>query len=239
MKKFKMMFDKDKEIQWLNEMCRKGWALKRFKYGLYTFEPCSPGEYVFETDLNDRMFSLSQEYRNILEDMDIEFLCCSGFWFLVRRRADKGPLELYTDYESKIAQYTRIRNMFKRTALLELIVMYMELFVYMEVRRPFFLVISVLLFLMFLVLFRAALTMDERMQVMKAKAGNEDVDLRLKERTERARKVLMVGIMISCLGLLDIFPETVSCFLMGAGFGIELVALIVFLWRRKRQGAME
>ena len=156
-----------------------------------------------------------------------------------------GPLELYTDYESKIAQYTRIRNMFKRTALLELIVMYMELFVYMEVRRPFFLVISVLLFLMFLVLFRAALTMDERMQVMKAKAGNEekagneDVDLRLKERTERARKVLMVGIMISCLGLLDIFPETVSCFLMGAGFGIELVSLFIFVWRKKHQGMVQ
>lgn len=150
-----------------------------------------------------------------------------------------GTLELYTDYESKIAQYTRIRNMFKRTALLELIVMYMELFVYMEVRRPFFLVISVLLFLMFLVLFRAALTMDERMQVMKAKAGNEDVDLRLKERTERARKVLMVGIMISCLGLLDIFPETVSCFLMGAGFGIKLVSLFIFVWRKKHQGMVQ
>lgn len=44
MKQFRLMFDKDREIEYLNEMCAKGWALKRFKYGLYTFEPCKPGE---------------------------------------------------------------------------------------------------------------------------------------------------------------------------------------------------
>ena len=61
----------------------------------------------------------------------------------------------------------------------------------------------------------------------------------LKERTERARKVMMAGIMISCLGLLHIFPETVSCFLMGAGFGIELVSLFIYVWRKKRSGMVQ
>lgn len=239
MRKFKLMFDKDKEIEWLDEMCRKGWALKRFKYGLYTFEPCVPGEYVFDTDLNDKGLYISRSYRNLLEEMDIEFLCSSGFWFLVRRKANLGPLELYTDYESKIAQYRRIRNMFKAVAVLELLVMYMELGVYAINHDPVFLALAGVLMVMFFVLFKATLTMDDRLNVLKAKSEGEDVDAVMERRTERARKVLMVGIMISCLGLLRIFPSPVSEFLMGAGFGLELIALIVFLWRKKRQGVIQ
>lgn len=87
MKQFRLMFDKDREIEYLNEMCAKGWALKRFKYGLYTFEPCKPGEWQFDCDLNDRGFGVSREYRQILKDMDIEFLCTSGFWFWCAEKA--------------------------------------------------------------------------------------------------------------------------------------------------------
>ncbi len=160
MRKFKLMFDKDKEIEWLNAMCQNGWALKRFKYGLYTFEPCVPGEYVFDTDLNDNVLTLSSGYRELLKEMHIEFLCCSGFWFLVRRKASYGPLELYTDYESKIGQYRKIRNMFKAVAILELLVMYMQLYAYWMDRDWIFLAAAVVLFLMFFTLLRGAF--DER-----------------------------------------------------------------------------
>ncbi|WP_369599201.1 DUF2812 domain-containing protein, partial [Faecalibaculum rodentium] len=36
MKKFKLCFDKNKEMDWLNEMSRQGWNLTKFGYGLYT-----------------------------------------------------------------------------------------------------------------------------------------------------------------------------------------------------------
>ena len=168
MRKFKLMFDKDKEIEWLNAMCQNGWALKRFKYGLYTFEPCVPGEYVFDTDLNDNVLTLSSGYRELLKEMDIEFLCCSGFWFLVRRKASYGPLELYTDYESKIGQYRKIRNMFKAVAILELLVMYMQLYAYWMDRDWIFLAAAVVLFLMFFTLLRGAIAMNERVEQLKA-----------------------------------------------------------------------
>lgn len=95
MKQFRLMFDKDREIEYLNEMCAKGWALKRFKYGLYTFEPCKPGEWQFDCDLNDRGFGVSREYRQILKDMDIEFLCTSGFWFWCAEKRVRSSASVY------------------------------------------------------------------------------------------------------------------------------------------------
>ncbi|EOS60281.1 hypothetical protein C815_01524 [Firmicutes bacterium M10-2] len=233
MRKFKIMFDKDKEIEWLDEMCRKGWAVKRFKYGLYTFEPCAPGEYIFDTDLNDKGLYVSQSYRDLLEEMDIEFLCSSGFWFLVRRKAVLGPFELYTDYESKIAQYRRIRNMFKGGAVLELLLMYIELGIFALKHEPMALILGILLLVMFFVLFKAALTMDDRLAVLKAKSEGEDVNCIMAQRMQKVRKMLMVGVVISCLGLLKIFPSPFSDLLAGAGTGIELVALIIFGWRKR------
>ena len=51
MKKFKLYYDKDKEEAFLNEMSAKGYAMKRFFLGLYTFEKCRPGEYTYRVDL--------------------------------------------------------------------------------------------------------------------------------------------------------------------------------------------
>ena len=38
MKKFKLCFDKNREMDWLNEMARQGWNLTKFGYGLYRSE---------------------------------------------------------------------------------------------------------------------------------------------------------------------------------------------------------
>lgn len=36
--RWKFYFDKDKEEQWLNEMAAKGWSMKSFLAGRYTFD---------------------------------------------------------------------------------------------------------------------------------------------------------------------------------------------------------
>lgn len=236
MRKFKLMFDKDKEIEWLNAMCQNGWALKRFKYGLYTFEPCVPGEYVFDTDLNDNVLTLSSGYRELLKEMDIEFLCCSGFWFLVRRKASYGPLELYTDYESKIGQYRKIRNMFKAVAILELLVMYMQLYAYWMDRDWIFLAAAVVLFLMFFTLLRGAIAMNERVEQLNA--ASQGGTWR-KTKKDRCLLVIVLGMLITSVGVLDIFPYPFNELLSGAGFGIELGALFVLLRTKNKFSASE
>ncbi|WP_305138400.1 DUF2812 domain-containing protein [Dubosiella newyorkensis] len=112
MKKFKLYFDKDEEVKWLNEMTEQGWECTDFKGGFYSFKPCLPGEWLYEADLNDHGFILSKEYRELLKDNKINVICTWGFWFLAKRKAQYGPFQLYTDLESKILQYKKIRNMF-------------------------------------------------------------------------------------------------------------------------------
>ena len=45
--KFRYYIDNQKEQDWLNNLTKKGWALKSFFLGFYKFEKCEPGEYEY------------------------------------------------------------------------------------------------------------------------------------------------------------------------------------------------
>lgn len=64
--RFKLYYDKDKETVWLNQMASEGWALKSFFAGFYKFEPCGKGEYIYQIDLGDTLYSVSDEYRELM-----------------------------------------------------------------------------------------------------------------------------------------------------------------------------
>lgn len=121
MKKYRLLWDKTEEMNWLNDLAKQGWNLTSFGLGLYSFERCQPGEYVYEADLKDKGIRISRAYREILESQNIEIIPTVGYWFLVRRKAALGPLELYSDTPSQISQYRRIRRMFGAVAALELL----------------------------------------------------------------------------------------------------------------------
>lgn len=125
--KFRLYFDKDKETKWLNEMAAHGYAMKGFFLGVYTFEECVPGEWLYQIDIKDGLFPLSENYREFMEEAGVEIVCCWGFWVILRRKAAEGPFELYTDVESTIGHYTKIRKMFKVGMIIELICMMVEL----------------------------------------------------------------------------------------------------------------
>ena len=46
---------------------------------------------------------------------------------ILRKRAADGPFELYTDPESMIEHYTKIRRMFKAVTILELVGFFIEI----------------------------------------------------------------------------------------------------------------
>ena len=50
-----------------------------------------------------------------------------GMWVLLRRKAAEGDFVLYTDVESNITHYTKIKKMFKVLALIECLCLIMEL----------------------------------------------------------------------------------------------------------------
>ncbi len=124
--RFRLYYDKDKETQWLNEMSEQGWALKKFFAGFYSFEKCEKGEYIYQIDLGDQLYSADEEYKALMRDVGAEIVAYWGYWVIMRRRAADGPFELYTDLESKIEHYKKILRMFRTAMVIELIGMLVE-----------------------------------------------------------------------------------------------------------------
>lgn len=119
--KFKLYFDKEKETEWLNEMSAKGYALTDFYCGVYRFEKCRPGEYIYQIDIVNGFFHVDDEYRDFMEDIGVEPVCMWGFWIYLRKKTADGPFQLYTDAESSIEHYSKIRLMFKVAAIIEIL----------------------------------------------------------------------------------------------------------------------
>ena len=105
-----------------------GWALKSFFAGFYKFEPCEKGEYIYQIDLGDELYSVSDEYRELMGELGVEIVVLWGFWIILRKRAEDGPFELYTDVDSKIEHYRKIRRMFKVVTVIELLALFSEIY---------------------------------------------------------------------------------------------------------------
>jgi len=127
MTKFRLYLDKDKETAWINEMAQSGFALKSFFAGFYTFENCEPGEYIYQIDFGNKFFSVNDDYRDFMEENNIEIVCLWGYWIILRKHADQGEFVLYTDVDSSIDHYTKILKMFKVVTIIELICFMIEI----------------------------------------------------------------------------------------------------------------
>lgn len=117
MVKFRLYYDKDKEEVFLNSMANQGWCMERFILGFYRFRPCEKGEYTYRIDLtNDKSAAALRDLFELIQDSGGEVVQTWGVWTIFRKR---GSFELYTDPQSKISHYTRIRNLFFILALAE------------------------------------------------------------------------------------------------------------------------
>lgn len=125
--KFRLYCNKDKETEYLNEMARNGYALTGFCMGFYSFDRCQPGEYIYQIDITEGMFRVSNDYREFMRDMEVEIVCLWGPWVILRKRAAEGEFVLYTDVESSIEHYSKIRWMFKIVTIIEICVCLVEI----------------------------------------------------------------------------------------------------------------
>ncbi len=125
--KFRLLFDKDKETEWLNSMTQDGWAMTGFFGGFYHFDSCEKSAYSYQVDFTDRFFSVSNSYREFMREMGIEIVANWGFWTVLRKPASTGEFQLYTDVDSQMKHYTKIRRMFKVAAIIEIICLFIQL----------------------------------------------------------------------------------------------------------------
>ena len=127
MVRFRLYANKDEETAYLNEMAARGYAMTGFFAGFYSFEKCRPGEFIYQVDITEGWFRVSSDYREFMQEMGVEIICPWGMWVILRKKVAEGPFVLYTDVESGIEHYTKIKKMFKTATMLELICLIMEI----------------------------------------------------------------------------------------------------------------
>lgn len=145
MKRFKLYYDKDEEQDWLQKMALDGWALKNFFLGVYTFVPCEPGEYIYQIDLLDNWSGDKNDFAAFMEDSGVEVVSQWYRWVYLRKKADDGPFEMYTDIESKIGQYNRIKKFFQVALIVEVICFFIEIIAAVNTGNPAFWFLTILI----------------------------------------------------------------------------------------------
>lgn len=108
--KFRLYYDKDKEEKFLNDMSAKGYAMTSFFCGFYNFMKCKPNEYTYRVDLvRDKSPEELADYISLIEESGAEFVQRWFVWAFFRK---KGEFKLYSDSESQISLYKKIRTTF-------------------------------------------------------------------------------------------------------------------------------
>lgn len=170
--KFKWYYDKDDEKVWLNQMSGEGWAMEGFFAGFYRFSRCKPGEYIYQIDLLDSWTGDSKDFTEFMDELNIEKVSQWWRWIFLRKKTEDGSFEMYTDHESIIAQYTRIRNFFKTISIVEILLCGLELFGFGVTGNFLLLIFAVLLGAIAIALSRIAIKCNQK--VMSLREGCDD-----------------------------------------------------------------
>lgn len=239
MVKFKVYVNKDDETAYLNKMAEKGYAMTGFCMGFYFFDSCLPGEYIYQVDITEGLFRVSNDYREFMREMGVEIICLWGPWVILRKKAADGPFVLYTDVESSIEHYEKIKKTFKIAILLEIVCILMEIVSAANgtdrasVVTP--LAFCCLLSVFVLVLFREISRVNMILTELRERIGQETTGGAWK-KTGKPSGLLCMGLFLNGISIL--LPETggnalygvvkgmvigLALFLMGAGLVITLL----------------
>lgn len=217
--RFKLYFDKDKETKWLNDMADQGWAMNGFFAGFYRFEPCEKGKYSYQIDFGNEFFSVSDDYREFMSDSDIEIIQSWGFWVFLRKLSSEGEFQLYTDVDSQIEHYKKIRNMFKAVTVIELICLFIELFSASMTKSPLLWSFVFLILAIIIAFFNITnRTNDIIHELTERKTGIEE------PRSRSISIFLIIGLLLnSCVLMMkDSIPSYIVC-------PLQLIVIVLML----------
>lgn len=240
MKKFRLYFDKDKETAFLNAMVQKGYAMTGFFAGLYSFDVCEPGKYIYQVDFTEGMFRVSNEYREFMQDMGVEIVALWGPWVILRKKAADGEFQLYTDVESSIEHYTRIKWMFLSAAVIEaacLFLVILSIFRGLEAGWAFFFIIGGIL----AGILREMMRINGILAELKGRAGGEVEEIR-PEGNRKISGCLAAGLLLN--GIVLMLPEVgpygkmaffvgfLKGFLQSMAFILMVLGCVLTIWKR-------
>lgn len=170
--KYKLYYDKEAEQDWINKMANLGWRLDSFFLGRYTFSPCEPGTYSYQIDLLDSCFHERSEYNEFMNDAGVKVVCQWYKWtYLEKRTSDGSCFELYTDVDSKIEHYSKIKKLFVTLLVIELIVAILEFIALYITGQIHFLFLTLLIGTIVVALARAVIKYNQILERYKLDIG--------------------------------------------------------------------
>lgn len=112
----------EKEEKWLNGLSAKGLALTDYTWCRYVFQDAPKGEYIFRIELLENPVSHpeSQNYIRFMEETGAEFVASYMRWVYFRKKASDGEFDIYSDIDSRIKHYKRVRTFFMVITILNL-----------------------------------------------------------------------------------------------------------------------
>ena len=221
--KFKLYYDKDKETEWLNEMSDKGYAMTGFFAGFYKFEKCEPGEWRYQIDFGSKLFKVTEDYRQFMEETGAEVIQPWGYWIILRKKAAEGDFELYTDVDSNIAHYKKIRLMFKVATIIELLCFMIETVCAMQGAEIGWL-FMVLLGIVIIAFIRAIVTTNKKIAELKERKGEV---MEGNCQNGKVSPILLAGLFLNlCAVCID---PGISDFLHGVKLVVQIAAIIFML----------
>ena len=112
-KKWFWVWDFQKEEQWLQQMAAKGLALVSVGFTRYEFEDTQGGEYDVCLQLLEQNIKHpeSVKYIEFLESTGAEHVGSYFRWVYLRKKRAEGGLKLFSDYQSRVKQLSRIIGM--------------------------------------------------------------------------------------------------------------------------------
>lgn len=111
--KFKVFFawQHEKEERWLNKMSKQGLELIGVGFCRYIFKENKEEEFEYKLEfMNDLPSNYkSHEYIRFLEETGIEFVGSFFRWAYFKKKSSEVPFEIFSDIESRVSHYKRIR----------------------------------------------------------------------------------------------------------------------------------
>ena len=99
-----MVWNFDKEEDWLNEMALQGWVLDGVGLLTYRFISSEPGEYSVRLEMR----GYDKRYLDFMAETGAEYLGRVVQWIYFRKKTAAGPFNIFSDIDSKIAHLRRI-----------------------------------------------------------------------------------------------------------------------------------
>ena len=103
-----LVYDFDKEEEWLNDMAMQGWVLVEIGFCKYVFERSEPGEYIIKLAFVD---GSTEDYISLVSESGGEYIGNFLKWAFFRRKSEYGNFELNSDTDSRIRMLRSVGKM--------------------------------------------------------------------------------------------------------------------------------